>query len=243
MVVLTAERLAAGVEKADESVYGIMRELKNLQEAAGSPSVKVSAKSVVEVDDLRWLLDKEPDLAKEAAGNEKAELMAAEEELSQRRIQLGTIMNTTLRRMDKLQALEEELRLLQQDAKDTPAEKREARERVARHAATLERVTQMDQLADEQIEYGQTLDMMQKRLALAKLGQGDVLHSLREQAKETHVRTQRQIAANGPAMHAAWQARNAVGAQAAVSTSQARARELLEARRKLVSVLLASECF
>ena len=220
------------VEAVESGVRDILQSLGDLRAHAGSPG-KASIKPAIDKpDDLRWLLDKEPDLAKAAASNERAAIAQAAEETAQVRIQLGTLRNTTLRRVDKLAALEEELRLLRQDARDTPAETREAAARVAKYEETKARVEQMDQLGDDQLEYTLTLDMLQKRLTEAKLGQNDVLDSLREQAKAIELRTQRQTSANGPVVHAAWQARNATGAQERLTSSQARARAMMEAKRR-----------
>ena len=129
-------------------------------------------KSAVVEDDLRWLLDKEEGGSLSAKGAEalKEELSAVEEWVSNVRIQYGTIHNLTLRREDKLRALEEELRLQRAEAADTPAEKQQAADNIARHASVGERVTSMEQAADEMEEYTLTLNMLIKRLHEAKGG-------------------------------------------------------------------------
>ena len=203
--------------------------------ASALPTVVRLCPPVLTQDDLRWLLDKEAkggSLKAAAAELEAAELAEKEETVAQLRIELGRLRNGTLRRTTKLGILEKERKLLQEAAEDTPAEVREAAERVAKHEATLEQAVQMEVLADEQCDYALTLTMLVNRLTKAKAGTSDALQALRTQAAEYDLLTKRQAAANKPIVHAAWQARNGATLQEQLYAGQRRTRTMLEGKRK-----------
>lgn len=181
------------------------------------------------------MLDKEENGGSLAAGAAKldaANLSAAQDEVSRLRVQYGTLHNLSLRREDRLAKLEEELRLVQKEATDTRAEVRKAAERMARFKATTERLRVMDERADEQCEYALTLSMMLQRLLEAKGGGEDAVNSLRGQTAELELRTQRQLAANGEVVHAAWQAKNGSLLQTELVIGQQRTRRLLDRQRQ-----------
>ena len=202
-----------------------------------SPRASPNKSAVVE-DDLRWLLDKEEGGSLSAKGAEalKAEASAAEEWVSSVRIQYGTIHNLTLRREEKLRALDEELRLQRAAALDTPAEKQQAADNIVRHASVGERVAWMEQAADEQEEYTLTLNMLVKRLVEAKGGHEGRVTRLRTQSDELDVRISRQVAANGSVAHSAWQAANGKKAQRQLGEHMRKAHALLQSQRERVLV-------
>ena len=162
MVVLASEEIH------DFELTRMVAELREQRDLTKANALRGNDKSAVEEDDLRWLLDKEENggsLAAGAAKEVQAELAEVAEGVAKQRIAYGTIKNQTLRRMHKIELLEEELRLLQQEAAETPRDRREAADNQARRDATAARVTQMEQLAAEQVEYTLTLDMLIKRYA------------------------------------------------------------------------------
>lgn len=117
-------------------------------------------KPAVKVDDLRWLLDKEDNggsLAAGAAKEAEGELREVEAGVIKLRIAYGSLRNQTLQRSHKVEALERELRLVLQQNAETTSDRKFASTVQARHAATLARVEQMEQLAEEQVEYRTTL--------------------------------------------------------------------------------------
>ena len=91
--------------------------------------------------------------AKEAEG----ELREVEAGVIKLRIAYGSLRNQTLQRSHKVEALERELRLVLQQNAETTSDRKFASTVQARHAATLARVEQMEQLAEEQVEYRTTL--------------------------------------------------------------------------------------
>lgn len=213
---------------ATSAIHAAMEGLRSRRQMTES-------KPLVEEDDLRWLLDQEEhggSLQEAAEQQEREKVLEFEETVSQLRIQLGTLRNTTLRHTAKLHAKEEELRLLQHDAIDTPQEKKAAAARAARYDATKERLEAMEALADEQAEYTLTLLMLEKRLVQAKGGGGEVLQQLRDQITELELRRNRQECANGEVVHSAWQARNGASLQLDLALRQRRTHAMLESKRK-----------
>ena len=217
----------------------LRQQIEALREARG-PCVSSDAArkalltpGVVE-DDMRWLVDhEEHGGSKTARGEEQAagDMAAAEAEVVRRRIAYGTMRNQTLGRAAKLQALEEELRLLQQEAADTPAEKRQAGERLERHAATKARVEQMEALADDQVAYTDTLRMLVTRLKEEKGGGEEQVAAVRAQIGEVDQKVDRQVSANGMLVHAARQARNGTLLQVTLNDSSRRTRQMLGRKR------------
>ena len=190
--------------------FQLQRQLAELRERSDAKDREV-AKPVQE-DDLRWLLDKEEgggSLSVGAAREAKEELAYQAEIVTKKRIAFGTLHNQTLRRQRKLEALEEEMRLLQHEAATTPRESRAADQNQARHDATAARVLQMESLADQQCEYTQTLQMMISRSTTEKYGVNERLGELRSAMELVAQKTDRQIAESGVLKHAKYQARNA----------------------------------
>ena len=232
VISVTPERVAA----VEESVREILREVQVLRLQAGSPASKTAVvRSAIDVYDPAVLLGNEPDPTAMAEDNEKLDLLAAQEETAQRRIEFGTLKNTTLRREAKLAALEAEYQLWLKAARDTAQEKRQAAERVARHADTLARVAQMEELADEQVEYGLTLEMMTQRYKEAKAGCEDAKEELLKQAKEVEMRRKKQEVNNGPILHMAWNAQHTITTQMRVAEHQSKVRQMLESKRHQVA--------
>lgn len=222
---------------ADEEDFELRRQIYELREQRDLAKARAAkAKSLmVEDDDLPLKLEKQDagpaDLAKEGA---KAELEAVSELVTQSRIAYGTLKNQTLRRQGKVKQLEEELRLLQQAAAETPTDRRQASENSARRDATLARAEQMEQMADEQVEYTLTLKMLIKRLLEAKGGGEEMLATVRQKMAELDLRADRQTIANNGITHAAFQARNASQLQLQLNDGGRRARQLLVRKRQHV---------
>ena len=218
-----------------------IQELRDRQQTRkASPKAKQASpshQSAIADDDLRWLLDKDPNPSLSARGAEqlKEDLAAAEEHVSKIRIQYGTMHNLTLRREEKLAELEEELRLQQAANADSRAEIKQAAANVAKHASTSERVATVEGLADEQEEYTLTLNMLAKRLVESKGGHEGRVSRVRAQAEELDARKARQLAANGEMAHAAWQARNGALVQGEVRAGLRNAQSMLgSGRRRLL---------
>ena len=209
----------------------ILREQRDLSRAR---HLAGGHKPAIEVDDLRWLLDKEENggnTAIAAANEETEELRAAEEVVTKLRIAHGTLKNQTLRRSKKLEAMEEELRLLLQSNAETPGDRKFASESSARHEATLARVLQMEQLADEQVEYTLTLNMLIKRLLTEKGGGEEMIAQVRQKMSEYDTKADRQLIANNGIVHAGWQARNVTSLQLSLNESGRRTRQMLLSKR------------
>ena len=119
------------------------------------------------------------------------------EHATKQRIAYGNIRNLTLRRQAKLEQLQEELRLQQQEAIDTPRDKRRASDNLAQRDATQGRVEQMEKLADEQVEYTLTLHMMIKRMREAKGGGEEMLSKVREKIATVEAKKAKQTSENG----------------------------------------------
>lgn len=196
-------------------------------------------KPAIVVDDLRWLLDKEENggsLAAGAAKEVEAELREVEEGVTKLRIAYGTLRNQSLRKTHKVEALEEELRLVLQQNAETAGDRKFASDVQARHAATMARVEQMEQLAEDQVEYTKTLNMLIKRLREEKGGGNELLDKLRQKMSEYDVRKDRQLIANNGITHAGRQAKNVAALQASLNENGRRARQrLVETRKDLVA--------
>jgi hypothetical protein len=221
----------------DDEDFELRQQLLGLREQRDLAKARavIAKKLTVEEDDLPMLLEKEDAgpaaLAKEGA---KAELAMVSEMVTQSRIAFGTLKNQTLRRQGKLKQLEEELRLLQQAAAETPTDRRQASDNRARHDATIARAEQMEQMADEQVEYTLTLKMLIKRLLEAKGGGEEMLAIVRQKMAELDLRADRQTVANNGITHAAYQARNASSLQLQLNDGGRRARQLLVHKRQSV---------
>ena len=88
VISVTPERVAA----VEESVREILREVQVLRLQAGSPASKTAVvRSAIDVYDPAVLLGNEPDPTAMAEDNEKLDLLAAQEETAQRRIEFGTL--------------------------------------------------------------------------------------------------------------------------------------------------------
>ena len=149
-----------GAPHADEvHDFQLTRQLADLREQRDLAKRLQEQAKGVEEDDLRWLLDKEEgggSLMAGAAREEKEELASQAEFVTKVRIAYGTLRNQTLRRQHKLEQLEEKLRLLQQEAAETPRDRREAEGNTARHDATLARALQMETAGRARTNSGKT---------------------------------------------------------------------------------------
>ena len=106
-------QVRAGAQEANRAAEE--RDLSRARHIAGG------YKPAIVVDDLRWLLDKEENggsLAAGAAKEVEAELREVEEGVTKLRIAYGTLRNQSLRKTHKVEALEEELRLVLQQTGD-----------------------------------------------------------------------------------------------------------------------------
>lgn len=212
----------------------LSRMVANAREQRGQTTKQAPSSTIAE-DDLRWLLDKEDNGGSITAGAAKQaqeELAGVADSVTKQRIAYGTLRNQTLRRQSKLEALEEEMRLLQREGAQTTGEKREATENQARRDATQARVLQMEQLADEQCEYTLTLNMLIKRQMGEKGGVQDRMAKIREKLTVVDQKTDRQAAEKGVIRHAQWQARNAMQLQEQLNGASKRTRQLLVHQRK-----------
>ena len=220
-------------EVHDFELSRMVADLKQTAEIARSRALIASKPMVVE-DDLQWLMDKEEStpLAAMAANEDHQELTRWAEHATKQRIAYGNIRNLTLRRQAKLEQLQEELRLQQQEAIDTPRDKRRASDNLAQRDATQGRVEQMEKLADEQVEYTLTLHMMIKRMREAKGGGEEMLSKVREKIATVEAKKAKQTSENGIINHAHWQSRNAMKLQGELNDGGRRARQQLVQRRK-----------
>ena len=229
-----------GGEEDEMHDFELERMLAEAREQRDSSKTSQAApKPLIVEDDLRWLLDKEDNGGSMKAGAAKQaqeELDGVAETVTKLRIAYGTLRNQTLRQQTKLEALEEELRLLQNEATSTKSEIRMASENQERRDATKARAAQMEQLADEQCEYTLTLKMLIKRAGEEKGGVEERLNRMREKLSLVEKKTARQTAEKGVIRHAQWQAKNGMQLQAQLNSSSKRARKLLvHQRQSLIS--------
>ena len=214
-----------------------IQELRDERDRTRKAALDGANKPAVVDDDLRWLLDKEPDggsIAAGAAKVEQAELAEVAEHVTKQRIAYGTLKNSNLRRQRKLDALEEELRMVKQEMAETPADRRNASRDRERHDATKARVIEMEQLAAEQVEYTATLDMLIKRLLSEKGGGNEMLQRVRDKMAEIDLKTDRQTAESGVINHSSWQAKNGMQLQLTINDKGRRARQILVSKRKKI---------
>ena len=98
-----------GAEVHDFQLQRQIQELRDERDRTRKAALDGANKPAVVDDDLRWLLDKEPDggsIAAGAAKVEQAELAEVAEHVTKQRIAYGTLKNSNLRRQRKLDALE-----------------------------------------------------------------------------------------------------------------------------------------
>ena len=113
--------MGAADEVHDFELTRMVAELREQRDLGKAHHAQYS-KAAVEEDDLRWLLDKEDkggSVTAAAAQEAQQELAGVAEHVTKQRIAFGTLKNQTLRDQHKLALLEEEHRLLVQEAQSS----------------------------------------------------------------------------------------------------------------------------
>lgn len=138
--------------------FQLARQIGELRDQRDLAKAHALVPSVVE-DDLTWLLDTDHGGSVRAgvAKREKEDLASLSEQVTDQRLVLGALRNQALRRESKLAQMQEQLKQLQSEAAETPRDRKDANANRDRHDATRVRVADMEMLAEQQVDYTQTL--------------------------------------------------------------------------------------